>query len=77
VGGFGASGYLQARLQESLELRKIKMHRPDPDKSWTAVVQGAVSQNRRNAESRFIVKVSANVERESPQVIYGIEKVRY
>ncbi|KAK6406831.1 hypothetical protein LTR81_018559 [Elasticomyces elasticus] len=42
VGGFGASPYLQELLKSSLKMRKIKMHRPDHDSSWTAVVQGAV-----------------------------------
>ncbi|KAK4962668.1 hypothetical protein LTR10_000295 [Elasticomyces elasticus] len=41
VGGFGASPYLQELLKDSLKMRKIKMHRPDHDSSWTAVVQGA------------------------------------
>ena len=42
VGGFGASPYLQEVLRESLNMRKVKLRRPDTDKSWTAVVQGAV-----------------------------------
>ena len=42
VGGFGASPYLQEMLFKSLKLRNIKMRRPDGDKSWTAVVRGAV-----------------------------------
>lgn len=61
VGGFGASAYLQGRLEEALKLRKIKMHRPDPDKSWTAVVQGAVSPALPNFLSRITSRPSTNI----------------
>jgi actin-related protein len=33
VGGFGESPYLQQELKKSLDLRKIKMRRPDEQKS--------------------------------------------
>lgn len=42
VGGFGASTYLREKLKESLDLRKVKLRRPNEDQSWTAVVKGAV-----------------------------------
>lgn len=33
VGGFGESPYLQQELKKSLDLRKIKMRRPEEQKS--------------------------------------------
>lgn len=40
MGGFGASEYLQKQIEDTLELCEINFR--VPEKSWTAVVRGAV-----------------------------------
>lgn len=40
VGGFGESAYLHQQIEITLDQWKLKLRRPE--KSWTAVVQGAV-----------------------------------
>ncbi|KAF1828846.1 hypothetical protein BDW02DRAFT_200221 [Decorospora gaudefroyi] len=42
VGGFGASGYLQHRLAETIKEEEMQMSYRQPQESWTAVVRGAV-----------------------------------
>ncbi|KUJ14621.1 actin-like ATPase domain-containing protein [Mollisia scopiformis] len=58
VGGFGESQYLQEELRESLKLRKIVMRRPEKNKSWTAVVQGAVLYGIEKAHHKDVTTVA-------------------
>ncbi|KAF2267873.1 actin-like ATPase domain-containing protein [Lojkania enalia] len=50
VGGFGESVYLQRQIEYTLSLWDIKLRRPN--KSWTAVVQGAVISGIEKSSAR-------------------------
>ncbi|KAH7115268.1 hypothetical protein B0J11DRAFT_471111 [Dendryphion nanum] len=58
VGGFGRSEYLRDQVKNHLSLEKLKLRMPD-DKSWTAVVQGAVICGIEKSSSQKLVRAGA------------------
>jgi len=59
VGGYGESEYLQAQIREMLVQEKLVMQPWRPQKSWTAVVRGAVVCGIEKRESKSLMRTSS------------------